>query len=85
MNLINFIKILILNLLTLTGTETKKSEPVRLAKKPEKKSWLQKNHDTIMMVLMSIVLILSLMMFLLICFMIGGTESGKVYNNGGLL
>lgn len=81
MNFINFIKILLLNLLTLTSFNNKKDEPVRLAKKEE--SWLQRNHDKIMVILTSIILVLCFLIFILICFIVGGTESGKYYNHLG--
>lgn len=79
MNFINLIRILLLTIFT--GLTTKKNEPVRLYKKEE--SWLQRNHDKIMVILTSIILILCLLIFILICFMIGGTESGRYYNQFG--
>ena len=73
----NILYVLVLSLVNLAGLN-KKNEPVRL----EKKETFKDKYPLFKQTLFFIGLLLAFIIFICVCFMIGGTESGKVYNGG---
>ena len=75
MNL-QIIRTLIMLIISSFAIFNTKPEPVRLEKK---ETWTQRNYNTIMTILFTILIILIMGLFITVCFALTGTEANTYY------